>query len=71
MLLQRPYNSFEIAQAQFDRVAALIGLDEATARRRETPRMIHAVCEAGLSVRVDGRHGRGLVLPSRGEACHA
>jgi glutamate dehydrogenase len=30
MLLQRPYNSFEIAQAQFDRVAALISLDEAT-----------------------------------------
>ncbi|HET7293382.1 MAG TPA: Glu/Leu/Phe/Val dehydrogenase [Vicinamibacteria bacterium] len=30
MLLQRPYNSFEIAQAQFDRVAALIGLDAAS-----------------------------------------
>jgi glutamate dehydrogenase (NAD(P)+) len=26
----RPYNSFEIAQAQFDKVAALIGLDEPT-----------------------------------------
>jgi glutamate dehydrogenase len=26
----RPYNSFEIAQAQFDKVAALIGLDDAT-----------------------------------------
>jgi glutamate dehydrogenase (NAD(P)+) len=30
MLMKRPYNSFEIAQAQFDRVAALIGLDEPT-----------------------------------------
>src|SRR5512136_697391 len=27
---RRPYNSFEIAQAQFDKVAALIGLDEPT-----------------------------------------
>jgi hypothetical protein len=31
-------------------------------RRLETPRVIHAVCEAGLGVRVDGRRGRGLVL---------
>jgi len=30
MLLQKPYNSFEIAQSQFDHVAALIGLDDAT-----------------------------------------
>jgi len=30
MLMTRSFNSFEIAQAQFDKVAALLGLDEAT-----------------------------------------
>jgi glutamate dehydrogenase (NAD(P)+) len=29
-MAQRPYNSFEIAQAQFDKVAALLDLDEAS-----------------------------------------
>ncbi|HET7293383.1 MAG TPA: PEP/pyruvate-binding domain-containing protein [Vicinamibacteria bacterium] len=40
-------------------------------RRRETPRVIHAECAAGLCVRVDGRRGRGVVLRSPGEAARA
>ena len=50
MLLQRPYNSFEIAQAQFDRVAALIGLDEATRELLRWPLREHSFA---IPVRMD------------------
>ncbi|HJS57088.1 MAG TPA: Glu/Leu/Phe/Val dehydrogenase [Vicinamibacteria bacterium] len=50
MLLQRPYNSFEIAQSQFDRVAALIGLDEATRELLRWPLREYAVA---IPVRMD------------------
>jgi glutamate dehydrogenase (NAD(P)+) len=46
----RPYNSFEIAQAQFDRVAELIGLDEAT---RELLRWPQREYSFGIPVRMD------------------
>ena len=50
MLLQRPYNSFEMAQAQFDRVAALIGLDEATRELLRWPLREHSFA---IPVRMD------------------
>jgi hypothetical protein len=37
-------------------------------RVRETPHVVHALCAAGLGVRVDGRRGRGLVVRQPGEA---
>jgi hypothetical protein len=37
-------------------------------RVRETPHVVHAMCAAGLGVRVDGRRGRGLVVRQPGEA---
>jgi glutamate dehydrogenase (NAD(P)+) len=51
MLLQRPYNSFEIAQAQFDRVAELIGLDQASRELLRWPLREHVFA---IPVRMDG-----------------
>jgi glutamate dehydrogenase len=47
----RPYNSFEIAQAQFDRVAAVIDLDEATRDLLRWPLREHSFA---IPVRMDG-----------------
>jgi glutamate dehydrogenase len=46
----RPYNSFEIAQAQFDKVAALIGLDDATRELLRWPLREHSFA---IPVRMD------------------
>ena len=59
-----PY--LQVAQGGADRIDWEFLL--ALPRVRETPRVIHAASNAALCVRVDGRHGRGLVLSPRGEA---
>lgn len=52
-MLMKPFNSFEIAQAQFDRAAALLGLDEAT---RELLRQPLREFSFSIPVRMDDGH---------------
>ena len=54
-LTTRPYNSFEVAQAQFDRVAALVDLDEGTKELLRHPLREYAF---GIPVRMDDGHVR-------------
>ncbi len=54
-MLMRGFNSFEIAQAQFDKVAALLGLDEGT---RELLRWPQREYSFAVPVRMDDGHVR-------------
>ncbi len=49
----KPFNSFEMAQAQFDKVAALVGLDEGT---RDLLRQPLREYSFGIPVRMDDGH---------------
>ena len=55
LMKAKPYNSFEVAQAQFDRVAELLALDEGTKDLLRHPLREYAF---GIPVRMDDGHVR-------------